>query len=254
MTPTVPNTGVANAGNISIHAGRQLELHNGASIKTTTQSDQANGGDIDIRAIDRVRLVDKSEISTSVKGTEGSGGNIFIDPQTVVVQGSAITAQAVGGAGGTITFVTPLFLADSGSVVSASSERGPSGTVTIQSPTSNISGTVGQLTAKPSPAQVLLQNHCAAKAGTGQSTFVMAGRNSRPDEPGRWLSSPLSVGHWTGEDGEHVSGSRLRKNAPTTLQTMAKQPTNPTILSLRQLTPPGFLVRTFATTATDCPS
>ncbi len=187
-------------GNIFINAGQQLDLLDNSSITTTTQSAQANGGNIDIRAVDRVRLVNNSAISTSVKGAEGSGGNIFIDPKVVVLQGSTVTAQAVGGTGGNITFVTPLFLADSASVISASSQRGVSGTVTIQSPTSNISGTVGQLVSKTSPPQVLLQNRCVALAGGEQSTFLLSGRDTLPAEPGGWLGSPISMEHWTGED------------------------------------------------------
>jgi filamentous hemagglutinin family protein len=248
------STGAGNAGSISIDAGQELELRDGSSIITTTESAQANGGNIEIRAIDLVRLVNKSEISTSVKGAEGNGGNIFIDPQVVVLQGSNVSAQAVGGAGGTMTFVTPLFLADSASIVSASSERGPSGTVTIQSPTSNISGTVGHLTAKPSPAQVLVQNYCAAKPGNGQSTFLLTSRDSLPDEPGGWLNTQISVDHWTGEDRAQTSGLMVRKSDPNRLPTMAKQSSNPAALSLRQLTPPGFLVRSFTTGSTGCPS
>lgn len=254
ITASSTGTTAGNAGTISLNAGRQLGLHDHAFIATATESAQANGGNIEIRAIDLVRLVNKSEISTSVKGTEGSGGNIFIDPQMVIVQGSAVTAQAVDGAGGNMTFVTPLFLADSASVVSASSQRGPSGTVTIQSPTSNISGTVGQLTAKPSPPQVLLQNHCVAQAGTGQSTFLLTGRNNLPDEPGGWLSSPISMEHWIGEEIAHVSQVMVRSRELNSSQTMEAKTSRPFALSLRRLTPPGFLVRTFATGATGCPS
>ena len=229
-----------NAGSITVNAGQQLDLTNGSSITTTTQSRQANGGNIDIRAIDRVRLVD-STISTSVNGAEGSGGNIFIDPKVVILEGSKVTAQAVGGSGGNITFVTPLFLADSASVVSASSQRGPSGTVTIQSPTSNLSGTVGQLASKTSPPQVLLQNRCVALAGGEQSTFILAGRDALPSEPGGWLSSPVAMEHWTGEGmEEHASGLMVRRVGPRE---------SSEVLSLRQLTPPGFLVRSFAESA-----
>ena len=191
----------------------------------------------------------------SVRLSRGSGGNIFIDPKVVVVQGSFITAQAIGGAGGNMTFVTPLFLADAASVVSASSERGPSGTVTIQSPTSNISGTVGQLTAKPSPPQMLLQNHCVAKAGNGQSTFLLTGRDSLPADPEAWLSSPVALEHWLGDSGEeHASGLMVRKMEPNNRSGLATLSAKTHMLSLRRLTPPGFLVRTVATTSTGCPS
>lgn len=199
ITASSTGTTAGNAGTISLNAGRQLGLYDHAFITTATESAQANGGNIEIQAIDLVRLVNKSEISTSVKGAKGSGGNIFIDPQLVIVQGSAVTAQAVDGAGGNMTFVTPLFLADSASVVSASSQRGPSGTVTIQSPTSNISGTVGQLPAQPSPTQVLLQNRCASLAGGEQSTFLLSWRDALPIEPGGWLKNPVPMEHWTGK-------------------------------------------------------
>ncbi len=254
VDPATSRSGIANAGNITLNAGRQLGVTNGSSITTTTQSPQANGGNIDIRAIDRIQIVD-STISTSVLGTEGNGGNIFIDPKVVVLQGSDVTAKAVGGAGGNITFVTPLFLADSASVVSASSQRGPSGTVTIQSPTSNLSGAVGQLVSKPSPPQVLLQNRCVAMVNGEQSTFILAGRDTVPAEPGGWLSSPVSMEHWTGEDIEkHASALVVRSRGSIKSPSVAAHKDETTVLSLRGLTPPGFLVRTFAIDSTGCPS
>ena len=249
-----PNSGIANAGNISINAGKQLELRDGSSIKTTTESAQANGGNIDIRAIELVRLVNESEISTSVKGTAGNGGNIFIDPQIVLLQGSHVTAQAVGGAGGNISFVTPLFLADSASVVSATSKRGPSGTVNIQSPTSNLSGAVGQLVSKMSQPQILSQNRCAALVGGRESTFVLVGRNTLPSEPGDWLSPAVSLEHWTGESPEHASGLMVQGHGPGKPSIVAGDKNKPAVLSLRRLTPPGFLVHTFAAESTGCPS
>ena len=252
-TISAGSTGSGNAGSISINAGQQLDLHDGASIQTTTQSVQANGGNITIQAIDRVRLVNNSEISTSVNGEAGNGGNIFIDPKVVVLQGSEVTAKAVGGAGGNITFVTPLFLADSASLVSASSERGPSGTVTIQSPTSNLSGAVGQLVSKIAPPQILLQDRCIASAPGTHSTFILAGRDTLPTEPGGWLSSPVAMDHWTGEEGEeHVSVLMVRSISRNQSSAMIASTEAGQTLSLRRLTPPGFLVRTFATGLTGC--
>ncbi|TKB78835.1 MAG: filamentous hemagglutinin N-terminal domain-containing protein [Nitrospira sp.] len=252
-TISANSTGSGDAGGIFINAGQQLDLTN-SSITTTTQSGLANGGNIDIRAIDRIRFVN-STISTSVLGEDGSGGNIFIDPKVVVLQGSTVTAQAVGGTGGNITFVTPLFLADSASVISASSQRGVSGTVTIQSPTSNLSGTVGQLASKTNPPQVLLQNRCIALAGGEQSTFILAGRYALPSEPGGWLSSPVAMEHWTGEKPEdHVSRLMVRSRGWNTQPPLVVSKDKSTVLSLRRLTPPGFLVRSFATGTTGCPS
>ncbi|MGC4098488.1 MAG: filamentous hemagglutinin N-terminal domain-containing protein [Nitrospira sp.] len=252
VDPKVPNSGVANAGNISINAGQQLDVRDGSSI--TTQATKASGGNIDIRAIDRIRFVN-STLSTSVLSADGKGGNIFIDPNVVIVQGSEITAKAVGGAGGNITFVTPLFLADSASTISAKSEHGVSGTITIQSPTSNLSGTVGQLASKTSPAQVLLQSRCVALAGGEQSTFILGGRDALPSEPGNWINSPVSMEHWTGEGSEeHASSLMVRPKGPKVLPAVAANKNEKKLLSLRQLTPPGFLVRTFASGSTGCSS
>ncbi|GKS63963.1 hypothetical protein YTPLAS72_12670 [Nitrospira sp.] len=254
-TVSASSTGSADAGNIFINAGQQLEVSDDASI--TTQAAKASGGNIDIRAIDRIRFVN-STVSTSVLAEDGKGGNIFIDPNVVILEGSEVTAKAVGGAGGNITFVTPLFLADSASLslLSAKSESGLNGTVLIQSPTSNLSGAVGQLVSKTSPPQVLLQNRCVALAGGEQSTFILTGRDTLPSQPGGWLSSPVALEHWTGDNiEEHALGLMVRRVEPRVSSPVMSQVQGTDVLSLRRLTPSGFLVRSFADRAlTGCRS
>ncbi len=236
---TASSTGTGNAGNILIDAGRQLDVQNGSII---TRADHASGGNIDIRAIDSIRFLN-SQISASVGADSGNGGNITIDPNVVILQNSQVLAQAAQGHGGNITITTPVFLQDQASLVDASSQFGVSGTVTIQSPTSNLSGTVTQLPSKPSDTQALLHNRCAALAGGEQSTFIVAGRDTLPSQPGGWLSSPVSMDHFTGEGLEHATG----------VSAIARV-TETEIVSLRRLTPAGFLVRTFANGSTGCHS
>lgn len=238
------------AGNIEINAGKQLDVERGS---ITTQSNQLNGGNINIQAIDLVRVVD-GKVSTSVLGGAGSGGNITIDPKVVLLQNSDILAQANRGTGGDISITTPVFIADESSRVDASTPFGLNGRITIQSPTSNLSGTVGQLVSKTSPLQVLLQNRCVALAGGEQSTFLLAGRDALPGEPSGWLSSPISMEHWTGEDTAHASRLMARNQNVDSSLVIAAHSDKSRVLSLRRLTPPGFLVRTFATGATGCPS
>jgi filamentous hemagglutinin family protein len=247
------STGSGNAGNISINAGQQFEMHD-SSI--ATQATKASGGNIDIKAIDLISVTN-SNISSSVQGGPStSGGNITIDPKTVVLQNAQILASAEQGNGGNITITTPVFLKDLTSIVDASSRFGLSGTVTIQSPTSNLSGTVGQLASKTNPPQVLLQNRCVALAGGEQSTFILSGRDTLPAEPGGWLKSPMSMEHWTGVSLEHASTlmvqSQNRRSKTWPAMIMPKGEAS--VLSLRRLTPPGFLVRSFATPSTGCPS
>lgn len=244
------STGLGDAGNISINAGQQLDVQDGS---ITTEALKASGGNIDIRAVDRVRFVN-SQLSASVGADRGNGGNITIDPKVVILQNSDIRAQAVEGRGGDITIRTPVFLADQTSLVDASSQFGLSGTVTIQSPTSNLSGTVKQLTTKPSETQALLQNRCVALAGGEQSTFIVAGRDALPSEPGVWLSSPLSLEHLMGNGTEHAAGPTARNIGLSASPGMIPHANKTEGLSLRRLMPPGFLVRAFATGSTGCPS
>ncbi len=232
------STGPGNAGNISINAGQQFDMRN-SSVKT--EAVQASGGNIDIQAVNQIRLVD-STISTSVLGGAGSGGNITIDPNIVVLQNSNVIAQAVQGAGGNITITTPLFLADQTSLVSASSQFGLNGPVTIQGPTSNLSGSVGTLPSDPSQAQSLLTQRCAALANGQASSFVVAGREQLPADPGGWLTSPLALAGIDAEDASHL--------APRTSALLATDR-----ISLRRLTPARFLIANFADSeATGCHS
>jgi filamentous hemagglutinin family protein len=239
------STGPGNAGDISINAGQSLDLRD-SSIKT--EAAQASGGNIDIQAIDSVRLVNGT-ISTSVLGGAGSGGNITIDPNVVVLQNnSQILTTAVQGAGGNITITTPLFLADSTSLVSASSEFGLNGTVTIQSPTSNLSESLGPLNSKPSQAQSLLTQRCAALVNGQASSFVVAGREQLPADPGGWLSSPLVFATL----GENLATGDAVASAPAVMAIAAHDTDR---VSLRRLTPAGFLIANFADSeATGCHS
>ncbi|QPD03907.1 MAG: hypothetical protein Nkreftii_001681 [Candidatus Nitrospira kreftii] len=247
------STGPGNAGNISIDAGQRFDMQYSS---VTTEAKLASGGNIHIKAVDLIRVAN-GQISSSVQGGPSTaGGNITIDPKTVVLQNAQIRANADQGNGGNIEITTPLFLKDPTSIVDASSRFGLSGTVTIQSPTSNLSGTVGQLASKVSPPQVLLQNRCVALAGGEQSTFILAGRDAIPSEPGGWLSSPVAMEHWTGaETEEHASRLMVRSRGWNTQPPLVMSKDATMVLSLRRLTPSGFLVRSFAdSAATGCSS
>jgi large exoprotein involved in heme utilization and adhesion len=237
---TASSSGFGNAGNILINAGQQLDMQ-GSSIKT--EATHASGGNIDIQAVNRVRLVN-SAINTSVLGGGGSGGNITIDPNIVVLQNSQILAQAVQGAGGNITITTPLFLADQTSLVSASSQFGLNGTVTIQNPTSNLSESLGPLPSSMLEQQALQAQRCAALHGGASSSFIIAGRDTVPTEPGGWLATSLglySLGHG------FLADTMIDEQPPTTL-VMAEASES---ISLRRLTPIGFLTQRFAGNGSD---
>jgi large exoprotein involved in heme utilization and adhesion len=257
---TASSTGPANAGNIVINAGPQLVLQNGS---ITTQASQAGGGNIQIKAGNLVQL-NNSSVSTSVLGGGGSGGNISIDPNTVLLQNSQILANAVQGTGGNISITTNLLLADANSNISASSQFGQNGTITIQSPISQAGGKIQPLGKSPLLATSLLNQRCAALAGGEFSSFTLAGRDSLPAEPGSWISNPLALAALSAdtrakvrEEGERrlsrLSGqSSLSGSARTGIpsdqidETDQTDQRNQTLLSLRQIAPPGFLTQSFA--------
>ena len=245
ITASSTDPGNADAGNILIKAGQQFDMRDSS---VTAEAKQASGGNIDIQAVDRIRVVN-STISSSVQGgASTAGGNITIDPNLVVLQNSQVIAQAVQGAGGNITITTPLFIADSDSLVSASSQLGVNGTVTIQSPTSNLSGSLGTLPSEPSQAHSLLTQRCAALVNGQTSSFVVAGRQQLPADPGGWLTSPLAFAALGGSlDAGHTIAS--------TPAVMAMATDDTGTVSLRRLTPAGFLMANFADSeATGCRS
>ena len=171
--------------------------------EVTTEADLASGGQIEINAPEMV-LLTNSQVSTSVEDGTGGGGNITIDPQFVILQNSQIIAQAIGGSGGAINVTAGVFLADPISLVSASSQQGPQGTVNIQSPVQNLGEQLTPLSQQFSSAAALLAQRCAARVADGKfSTFVVAGREGLPVEPGGFLASPSLT---TEQFGSSLSG------------------------------------------------
>jgi hypothetical protein len=130
--------------------------------------------------------------------------------------------------------------------VSASSQFGLNGTVTIQSPASNVSGSLGTLPSNPSQAHSLLTQRCAALVNSQASSFVVAGREQLPADPGGWLTSPLA---FAGIDADPFTEGTVA-TIPATMD-----PHDTGTVSLRRLTPSGFLIANFADSeATGCHS
>jgi large exoprotein involved in heme utilization and adhesion len=211
----------------------------------TTEANKASGGAIKITTNPSGTVqLSNSTISASVLDGTGGGGSVNIDPQLVLLQNSHILANAVQGPGGNIFITTNLLLPDANSTISASSQFGQSGTVTIQSPISPASGKILPLLQKPLSATSLLSQRCAALAQGEFSSFTVAGRDSLPTEPGGWLASPF---------GEMQS----RSGSVALDETQSSQPAvgsdDGRIVSLRHLTPAGFLTQTFgADSSTGC--
>lgn len=246
---TASSNGAADGGNINVTGMNGITMQN--SVITTEvappapNTTSAGGGNIKLTTAPAatVELVN-SKISASVADGPGGGGNIVIDPQFVILRNSQILAQAVGQ-GGTITITTYVFLQDSVSVVSADSGTGLNGTVNIQSPLSQLGGKLSPLPKNSLESTTWINSRCRALAGGQASSFVVAGRDMLPTEPGGWLGSPV-----TGLTGEPVFSAHV----PSFPQ-IHMAPSQEGTVSLRRMTPPGFLLQAFATDqSADCTS
>jgi filamentous hemagglutinin family protein len=234
---TASSTGVADAGNINITAPNGFTMQH-STIKTEA-GQGAGGGNIKVTTSPEATvLLQGSTISASVADGHGGGGNISIDPQFVILQNSQILAQAAQGQGGAITITTNVFLPDANSIVNADSGSGVNGTVTIQSPNAPISGQIQPLGKTPLISTSLLNQHCASLAGGEFSSFIVAGRDSLPTEPGSWFASPLALGPTGFSAGAIAEGGAQARVIDPAQET--------TVLSLRQIAPAGFLTQAFA--------
>jgi filamentous hemagglutinin family protein len=242
---TATSTGPGNAGNILINAGQTYTSTDSAvTTQATAPGTNASGGNITVLATDTVQLTN-SQLNASVQGsTTTVGGNIVIDPQFVILQNSQILAQATQGQGGNITITTNVFLPDSVSIVDASSQLGVNGTVNIQSPTNQTGGLLNPLPKNALEATTWINSRCRALAGGEASSFILAGHDSLPIEPAGWLSSPVTT----------LTGEPVLSAQFATLPEQRSALTQEDTVSLRRLTPPGFLLQAFAADQTDCAS
>jgi len=184
---TAKSTDVADAGSITIEAGRSFRSFNGS---VTTEALQGEGGNIVLTAGRLVHLVG-SQVTTSVQSGIGGGGNITIDPPSVILDHSQVQANAFGGPGGNVNIVARIFLTNK-SILSASSALGLPGTINIQSPITDVSGTLARLPETILQAATLLRAACQVRLAEGRtSSFVLGGRGGLAVEPGGLLGSPL---------------------------------------------------------------
>jgi len=92
----------------------------------------ANGGNISLTGSGSLLLQDAT-ISASVQSATGNGGNVDTKSNFLLLDGSSITATAIGGIGGNITLSSKSMLISDNNIVDASSELSVNGTVQIKS-------------------------------------------------------------------------------------------------------------------------
>jgi large exoprotein involved in heme utilization and adhesion len=203
---TASSFGSGNAGNITIHADDTFRSRNSA---VSTSSLLSGGGKIALSADQIVELVD-SQVTTSVQGGTGNAGNITLGPRYVILNDSQVIARAVEGNGGNINIGAEVFIASPASVVDASSQTGISGTVDIRGLVNDLSGSLYPLPQEYLSEAALIEDRCAGRLREGQvSSFVVAGREGLPLQPGGLLPSPLyEVGQVRAQGGPATDDDR----------------------------------------------
>jgi filamentous hemagglutinin family protein len=175
--------GTGLAGNISIDAGKKLDI---SDSSISTQATVSDGGNIEITARERVYLFN-SDITTSVESGLGGGGNITIDPQFVILNQSNILANAFGGPGGNITIIADNVINSAQSSIDASSALGINGTVNISSPDQEVAQELAVLPENFLDVTGLISDRCGTAAGT--SSLVSAGPGGLAVDPDGYLPS-----------------------------------------------------------------
>ena len=189
--------GSGNAGQVTVTARKGLLIQHSF---VTTAAPEADGGDISITAENgAVRLTD-SHISAEVNQQNGQGGNVTITAAAVILERSQVLTRAGPGTGGDIT-IDGAFVFDgtfvSGQTCSANpaiscldASGSVSGRIDEGSPV-DTSGITSPLPHGFTQATELLQQRCAERLWGGErSSFVLAGRDGVPLEPGGMLLSP----------------------------------------------------------------
>jgi large exoprotein involved in heme utilization and adhesion len=187
---------LATAGSIGITFGDLFSM-NRSTISTEALA--ADGGNITISSTGSLLLLVDSQITTSVQSGVGGGGNINVGTvghpvQFVVLNNGGIHADAFGGPGGNISiFATALFSSTPiETTITASSALSQPGTISINAVLTDVSGSLADLPSGMLEAAALLRASCSARLASGKvSSFVIAGREGIPPEPGGLLPSAL---------------------------------------------------------------
>lgn len=196
---TVSSTGSGQAGTLDVKA-RSIQLDNQGRLSSTTNS--GNGGNITLQVQDLLLLRHGSQISTSAGNEQngGNGGNITIDPPFIVAvpeENSHISANALGGTGGTVTIRAESIFGiqrqerntSQSDITAIGKQPDLNGVITINTPNVDPSRGLVVLPAAVVNASGLIAQGCNAGDGTTDSQFIVTAHGGLPPNPGEVLSS-----------------------------------------------------------------
>ena len=191
------------AGGGSIALDANLVLLSEDSLITTNVASGTESGNVRINA----RFLDLDNSNVTADGGEGAGGNIAIvvdptndtgnsqfPPGFLVLKDTSEVRADGGNQGGKINISAAGFTASQTSLVQARARQpaGVDGEVGIQALIAGVSESITPLPGNFLDAAALLRARCAERASGGEtSSFIAAGRDGLPPEPGGLLSSSV---------------------------------------------------------------
>ncbi len=219
---TVRNDGLGDAGILEVNAN-SISLDNQGGI--TAASSLGEGGNINLET-NSLLMRQNSQIS-STAGGPGNGGNITVAGTSpvdfvVLLEDSAISANAFRGMGGNIDIETQALFVCPNCEITASSELGVEGLVTVDRLQPNTELEVIDLPQEVAESEEVVALACSTTDGQEGSEFIITGRGGLPPRP----SDPLSSENLVNFD---ASSSRLdnssRSEIPTEEENTTQLPT-----------------------------
>lgn len=184
------STGTGNAGNIGLSATEALDIRGFSQI--TTEANRASGGNIAL-VTDGMLRMQGGFVSTSVLGGNADSGNVLLDATLLLLDESAITAQAVSGAGGRIDIGATFMLRSASTFIDASSSLGVDGEVAVTGFDVDLNADIAPLPGDFLNAQRWLAQPCTSRLGTDVNRLTIAGRSGSYRVPSDFMPSPLST-------------------------------------------------------------
>jgi hypothetical protein len=162
--------GIGAAGNIKIALTGDLRAEHGL---VSTDARSSDGGNIDIGGGQLVFLRDNSAVTTSVGTGAGTGGNVRIASRYVVLDSSAILANAFGGPGGNVSIFANGFVPSADSIVEAIGKQSQiPGRIEIRAPDTDFIKSLAPLPQEFEDPSTRLGSRCSERRDVDQSSFV----------------------------------------------------------------------------------
>ena len=217
---SVVNEGLGDGGTLQINADSMF-LGDRGTISAATQS--GSGGNIDLK-MDSLVLRRDSQISARAGGT-GNGGNISIAGSRpieliLLLENSAITANAFRGMGGNIQIETQSLFICPECQINASSELGVDGEVTLSTIEPNTDLDAIDLPQQFTQLEETVALACASDREPQTSELIITGRGGLPPRP----SEPLSGRSLIDFDSSAAGANRVSSPKVTSQRTTSELP------------------------------